>query len=61
MPEISRVQWHSIRFVAIQQMAKWFHPSLFAFLQPDVILEEARSRFLPLPDEARCFVSLAGA
>ncbi|MBC9208971.1 ABC transporter substrate-binding protein [Roseomonas aerophila] len=55
--------WHQFynspyQFVAIQQMAKWFHPSLFETLQPDATFVELHDRFLPLKYEAGYFASL---
>ena len=55
--------WHQFynspyQFVAIQQMAKWFHPELFADLDPDASFRELHERFLPVPYESGYFVSL---
>ncbi len=55
--------WHQFynspyQFVAIQQMAKWFHPTLFADLDPDAAFRELHERFLPVPYEPGYFVSL---
>ncbi|MHC8391661.1 TroA family protein [Pseudomonas sp. MDT2-39-1] len=46
------------QFAAIQQLAKWFHPTLFADLDPDASLRELHERFLPVPYEPGYFVSL---
>jgi len=55
--------WHQFynspyQFVAIQQLAKWFHPTLFAELDPDAAFRELHERFLPVPYEPGYFVSL---
>ncbi|MBV4476795.1 MULTISPECIES: ABC transporter substrate-binding protein [Pseudomonas] len=55
--------WHQFynspyQFVAIQQFAKWFHPELFADLDPDAAFREMHERFLPVPYEPGYFVSL---
>jgi iron complex transport system substrate-binding protein len=55
--------WHQFynspyQFVAIQQLAKWFHPELFADLDPDAAFREMHERFLPVPYEPGYFVSL---
>ncbi|KAB0509453.1 ABC transporter substrate-binding protein [Pseudomonas moorei] len=55
--------WHQFynspyQFVAIQQLAKWFHPALFADLDPDASFRQLHERFLPVPYESGYFVSL---
>jgi iron complex transport system substrate-binding protein len=55
--------WHQFynspyQFIAIQQLAKWFHPELFASLDPDATFREFHERFLPVPYEPGYFVSL---
>jgi len=55
--------WHQFynspyQFVAIAQLAKWFHPQLFADLDPDASFRELHERFLPVPYESGYFVSL---
>lgn len=55
--------WHQFynspyQFVAIQQLAKWFHPDLFADLDPEASFRELHERFLPVPYEPGYFVSL---
>lgn len=55
--------WHQFynspyQFAAIQQLAKWFHPQLFADLDPDATFRELHERFLPLPYQPGYFVSL---
>lgn len=56
--------WHQFynspyQFVAIQQMAKWLHPDLFAGLDPEATLRDLHERFLPVPYGAGYFVSLS--
>jgi iron complex transport system substrate-binding protein len=46
--------WHQFyaspyQFAPIQQLAKWFHPDLFADLDPDATFREFHERFLPVP------------
>src|SRR5690606_11520580 len=46
--------WHQFyaspyQFAPIQQLAKWFHPELFADLDPDATFREFHERFLPVP------------
>ncbi|CAE6738256.1 ABC transporter substrate-binding protein [Paraburkholderia haematera] len=58
--------WHQFYnspydFVAIQQLAKWFHPALFADLDPDATFRELHERFLPVDYAPGYFVSLPGA
>jgi iron complex transport system substrate-binding protein len=55
--------WHQFYnspydFVAIQQLAKWFHPELFADLDPDATFRELHKRFLPVDYKPGYFVSL---
>ena len=55
--------WHQFynspyQFVAIQQLAKWFHPTLFADLDPEASFRELHERFLPVPYAPGYFVSL---
>ncbi|MBB3191784.1 ABC transporter substrate-binding protein [Halomonas cerina] len=45
--------WHQFYnspyyFVAVQQLAKWFHPELFADLDPEATIKELHDRFLPV-------------
>lgn len=45
--------WHQFynnpySFVAVQQIAKWLHPDLFADLDPEATLKELHERFLPV-------------
>lgn len=59
--------WHQFynspyEFIAVQQLAKWFHPTLFADLDPDATYRELHERFLPVAYQPGYFVSLdAGA
>ncbi|WP_189519933.1 ABC transporter substrate-binding protein [Kushneria pakistanensis] len=55
--------WHQFYnspyyFVAIQQLAKWFHPELFEDLDPDATMRELHERFLPLTYQPGYWVSL---
>lgn len=55
--------WHQFYnspydFVAIQQLAKWFHPELFTDLDPDATFRELHKRFLPVDYKPGYFVSL---
>jgi iron complex transport system substrate-binding protein len=55
--------WHQFynspyEFVAIQQLAKWFHPELFSDLDPDATFRELHERFLPVDYRPGYFVSL---
>ncbi|WP_240535375.1 ABC transporter substrate-binding protein [Rhizobium freirei] len=57
--------WHQFynspyQFVAIQQIAKWLHPDLFADLDPDATFRALYARFLPLDYKPGYFVSLKG-
>ncbi|MBR0715576.1 ABC transporter substrate-binding protein [Bradyrhizobium liaoningense] len=45
--------WHQFynspyEFVAVQQLAKWFHPELFSDLDPNATFAEYHRRFLPI-------------
>ncbi|WP_425248540.1 ABC transporter substrate-binding protein [Chelativorans salis] len=56
--------WHQFynspyQFVAIQQMAKWLHPELFADLDPEATFKELHVRFLPVAYEPGHWVSLS--
>lgn len=55
--------WHQFygvpyEFIPIQQFAKWFHPELFADLDPDKNFREFHERFLPVAYRPGYFVSL---
>lgn len=55
--------WHQFynspySFVAVQQLAKWLHPELFADLDPAATLEELHARFLPVEYRPGYWVSL---
>jgi iron complex transport system substrate-binding protein len=57
--------WHHfynspMHFAVIQAMAKWFHPDLFADLNPDLALTEFFDRFQPFPKNGVYWVSLEG-
>ena len=58
--------WHQFynspyQFVAIQALARWIHPELFADLDPDATLRDLHERFLPLPYRPGYWVSLGAA
>ncbi|MGR2740158.1 ABC transporter substrate-binding protein [Billgrantia sp. Q4P2] len=55
--------WHQFYnnpyyFVAVQQLAKWFHPELFADLDPEATMKELHERFLPVDYESGYWVTL---
>ncbi|WP_246739493.1 ABC transporter substrate-binding protein [Martelella sp. HB161492] len=57
--------WHQFytspyQFVAVQRLAKWFHPDLFADLDPDATFREFSETFLPIPYAPGYWVSLDG-
>ncbi|MBT9369671.1 ABC transporter substrate-binding protein [Rhizobium sp. CSW-27] len=56
--------WHQFygvpyEFVPIQQFAKWFHPELFADLDPEETFRDFHDRFLPVTYKSGYFASLA--
>ena len=55
--------WHQFynspfQVIALQRLATWFHPELFADLDPDATFRELHERFLPVAYEPGYFVSL---
>lgn len=55
--------WHQFynspyQFVAVQQIAKWLHPDLFADLDPEATFKELHERFLPVAYHTGYFASL---
>lgn len=55
--------WHQFYdnpyyFVAVQQLAKWLQPELFADLDPEATLRELHTRFLPVDYQPGYWVSL---
>ncbi|MGR4068699.1 ABC transporter substrate-binding protein [Billgrantia sp. C5P2] len=55
--------WHQFYnnpyyFVAVQQLAKWFHPELFDDLDPEATMKELHERFLPVDYEPGYWVTL---
>ncbi len=55
--------WHQFynspyQFVAIQQIAKWLHPDLFADVDPDATFAELHRRFLPVAYKPGYWASL---
>ena len=56
--------WHQFYnspyyFVAVQKMAKWFHPDLFADIDPEATFKELHERFLPLDYQPGYFISIS--
>ncbi|BDW95409.1 ABC transporter substrate-binding protein [Thalassospira tepidiphila] len=56
--------WHQFynspyQFVAIQQMAKWFHADLFADIDPDETFKQLHDRFLPIDYQPGYFGTLS--
>ncbi|TIP69101.1 MAG: ABC transporter substrate-binding protein, partial [Mesorhizobium sp.] len=47
------------QFVAIQQMAKWLHPDLFADLDAEATFKELHEKFLPVGYTPGHWVSLS--
>jgi len=65
---VERSQFHAIwhqfynspyEFVAVQRIAKWLHPELFADLDPEATFVELHQRFLPVPYTPGYWVSLS--
>ncbi len=55
--------WHQFynspyQFIAVQQIAKWLHPDLFADLDPEATFKELHDRYLPVDYRPGYFVSL---
>lgn len=55
--------WHQFytspyQFVPIQVMAKWFHPDLFADLDPEATFKEFHDKFLPVPYQPGYWLAL---
>jgi iron complex transport system substrate-binding protein len=48
-------------FIALQRVAKWLHPTLFASLDPDATFRELHARFLPVSYQPGYWLSLDGA
>ncbi|WP_425483172.1 ABC transporter substrate-binding protein [Chelativorans alearense] len=56
--------WHQFynspyQFVAVQQLAKWFHPELFSDLDPDETFRQLHDEFLPIDYQPGYWGSLA--
>lgn len=54
--------WHSFydspyNILAVEVMAKWFHPDLFADLDPDATQKELYDRFLPVRQEGTFWIN----
>ncbi len=55
--------WHQFYnspyyFAAVQQLAKWFHPELFADIDPDATMKALHERFLPVDYRPGYWISL---
>ena len=55
--------WHNyhnspLNIVALELMAKWFHPDAFADLDPQKTIDEINARFLPVPFEGTTWIDL---
>lgn len=55
--------WHIFNnnptnFLAVEVLAKWFHPDLFADVDPNESLRELNERFLPVPMQGTYWVTL---
>ncbi|MFG6158459.1 ABC transporter substrate-binding protein [Halomonas sp. 1390] len=55
--------WHQFYnspyyFIAVQRLAKWFHPELFTDLDPEATLRELHERFLPVDYAPGYWISL---
>jgi len=55
--------WHQFyagpfKFIAVEKIAKWLHPQIFADLDPEHTFSQLHERFLPLPYKSGYFVSL---
>lgn len=55
--------WHLFNsnptnFLAVEVLATWFHPKLFADIDPKASLRELNERFLPVPMEGTYWVAL---
>ena len=58
-----RAIWHQFynspyQFVALQQLAKWFHPALFADLDPEETFRRLHQEFLPIDYRPGYFATL---
>jgi iron complex transport system substrate-binding protein len=56
--------WHQFygapyEFLPVQQFAKWFHPELFADIDPDRTFREFHEKFLPIAYRPGYFASLS--
>ena len=54
--------WHSFydspyNILAVEVMAKWFHPTLFADVDPDATQRELYTRFLPVSQEGTFWIN----
>ncbi|WP_291439845.1 ABC transporter substrate-binding protein [Desulfovibrio sp.] len=58
--------WHGFydspyAFIALQQIAKWLHPEVFAALDPEETFRQLHQRFLPVPYQSGYWVALEPA
>lgn len=58
--------WHlfnnmPLNILAVEALAKWFHPALFADVDPDASLRELNEKFLTVPMQGTYWVSLKPA
>jgi iron complex transport system substrate-binding protein len=56
--------WHQFytspyQFVAVQQLAKWFHPELFKDVDPDATFKAFHDKFLPVDYQPGYWLSLS--
>lgn len=57
--------WHHfynspLNILAVEAMAKWFHPDLFQDVDPEADLRELNEKFLPVPLQGTYWIDLAG-
>ena len=55
--------WHlfnnmPLNVLAVEALARWFHPATFADVDPDASLRELNEKFLPVALEGTFWVSL---
>ena len=55
--------WHlfnnmPLNVLALEALAKWFHPALYEDVDPDASLREVNEKFLPVPLEGTYWISL---
>lgn len=57
--------WHlfnnnPLNVIAVEALARWFHPAMFGDVDPDASLREVNEKFLPIPLKGTFWVSLTG-